>query len=402
MYNERKRFNIMLSLLICLTVVLGAIPFSVFAADESDTVKVGYYENEVFQEGAKEGAVKTGYAYEYYLKLSEYTGWKYEYIYGSYNELYNKLLKGEIDLLAADNDVSPDPTTLSGKKIGVLKSAIADTLNKYLAQHKVNSKVVLFDDYEELFKAFDDKKLDILAAEGDGAHGRSNTEVVCSFGSSDYYLCVNIKRKDLITKLNSAQAELLADEPNYLNSLRTKYYPSSISSHAFSAAEKEWIASSTTLKVGYLNDYQGYTHNPLNSPNWDVKRTAPKRGEVYRVVKYVQVPGGWNVATDHEVLYEGPQYTEAELLEMYGMSKAQGYFPEREFYEPDELDLASATPDFRNLLQWRPAVLTDENGVVEIPFAASDVNTEFVGLVEAVDGTGLLGCQMFTFRVVKL
>ena len=159
----------------------------------------------------------------------------------------------------------------------------------------------------------------------------------------------------------------------------------------------EWVC-----EHGYLNDYQGYTHNPLNSPNWDVKRTAPKRGEVYRVVKYVQVPGGWNVATDHEVLYEGPQYTEAELLEMYGMSKAQGYFPEREFYEPDELDLASATPDFRNLLQWRPAVLTDENGVVEIPFAASDVNTEFVGLVEAVDGTGLLGCQTFTFRVVKL
>ena len=306
MYNERKRFNIMLSLLICLTVLLGAIPFSVFAADESDTVKVGYYENEVFQEGAKEGAVKTGYAYEYYLKLSEYTGWKYEYIYGSYNELYNKLLKGEIDLLAglaykeertellfypdepmgseiyslvkheSDNDVSPDPTTLSGKKIGVLKSAIADTLNKYLAQHKVNSKVVLFDDYEELFKAFDDKKLDILAAEGDGAHGRSNAEVVCSFGSSDYYLCVNIKRKDLITKLNSAQAELLADEPNYLNSLRTKYYPSSISSHAFSAAEKEWIASNSKLTVGYLNNYLPYSDTDKNGkPNGIVKDLVP-------------------------------------------------------------------------------------------------------------------------------
>ncbi len=64
--------------------------------------------------------------------------------------------------------------------------------------------------------------------------------------------------------------------------------------------------------------------------------------------------------------------------------------------------LAAPTPDFRNLLQWQPAVITDENGVAEIPFAASDVNTEFVGLVEAVDGTGLLGCQTFTFRVVKL
>ena len=59
------------------------------------------------------------------------------------------------------------------------------------------------------------------------------------------------------------------------------------------------------------------------------------------------------------------------------------------------------TPDYRNLLQWRPSVLTDENGVAEIPFSASDVNTEFVGLVEAVDGMGLIGAQTFTFRVLK-
>ena len=64
------------------------------------TVRVGYYENEVFQEGAKKDAVRTGYAYEYYRKLSEYTGWKYQYIYGSYGELYTMLLNGQIDLLA--------------------------------------------------------------------------------------------------------------------------------------------------------------------------------------------------------------------------------------------------------------------------------------------------------------
>ena len=138
------------------------------------------------------------------------------------------------------------------------------------------------------------------------------------------------------------------------------------------------------------------------------KRTAPERGKVYRVIKYIVWPDHPEIGIvdpsdpPHDVVYYGPQYTEEDLLEMYGMSKAQGYFPEREFYQPDELERLSATPDFRNLLQWQPAVLTDENGIAEIPFTASDVNTEFVGLVEAVDGTGLLGCQTFTFRVVKL
>ena len=163
----------------------------------------------------------------------------------------------------------------------------------------------------------------------------------------------------------------------------------------------EWVC-----EHGFLNDYQGCSHHPHNCSDCKLPsgiRTTPKRGETYHLVKYEPVgdDGRWYLTYYSTIVYPGPQYTEEQLLEMNGMWKAQGYHPEREFYEPDELDLASATPDFRNLLQWRPAVLTDENGVVEIPFAASDVNTEFVGLVEAVDGAGLLGCKVFTFRVVK-
>ena len=55
----------------------------------------------MFQEGASPDAIKKGYSYEYYRKLSEYTGWEYEYVYGSYSDLYQMLLNGDIDLLAA-------------------------------------------------------------------------------------------------------------------------------------------------------------------------------------------------------------------------------------------------------------------------------------------------------------
>ena len=44
---------------------------------DAETVRVGYYENEVFQEGARPDAARSGYAYEYYLKIAEYAGWKY-------------------------------------------------------------------------------------------------------------------------------------------------------------------------------------------------------------------------------------------------------------------------------------------------------------------------------------
>jgi uncharacterized protein with FMN-binding domain len=59
------------AVIIILTIMMTiAVPIRVSAQEQPKTIRVGYYENEVFQEGAKDGVVKSGYAYEYYLKLS--------------------------------------------------------------------------------------------------------------------------------------------------------------------------------------------------------------------------------------------------------------------------------------------------------------------------------------------
>ena len=271
--------------------VIAFFPVAVYADTEAEAevVRVGYYENEVFQEGAREGDVKSGYAYEYYRKLSEYTGWEYEYVYGDFSELYQMLLDGEIDLLAGlawreerasiinypnavmgneayylvkhdtDEKITADPSTLNGSKIGVLDSAMVGVLNDYLDNNHVNAKVVTYSDYTQLFEAFDSGKVDVLAAESDGAYGRERSEVLSVFGTSDYYLCVNINRPDLLAELNSAQSLLAAEEPNYLNTLRTKYYSISVTARAFSSAERDWMQNNDTLQVGYLENYLPYS-----------------------------------------------------------------------------------------------------------------------------------------------
>ena len=260
-----------------------------FAQTSAHLVRVGYYENELFQEGAEDGAVKTGYAYEYYRKMSEYTGWKYEYVYGSFGELYQSLLDGKIDLLAGlawredretligypdaimgseryyllkhDNnaDITADPATLNGKQIGVLDSAMVNTLNRYLENHHVTANVIPYSDSTELFLDFEELKTDVIAVESDGAYGRNHTEVLSSFGAADYYLCVNKNRPDLLAELNTAQTLLAAEEPNYLNSLGEKYYSASVMSRAFSLAETEWIRTHNVLRVGYLENYLPYS-----------------------------------------------------------------------------------------------------------------------------------------------
>ncbi len=144
-------------------------------------------------------------------------------------------------------NITTDPATLNGCKIGVLDSAMVDVLNKYLDNHRVKADVVAYSDYTQLFDAFDSHEVDILAAESDGAHGREHSEVLTVFGTSDYYLCVSKNRTDLLSELNSAQALLAAEEPNYLNSLRAKYYSVSVTARAFSKAETEWMDNHDSL-----------------------------------------------------------------------------------------------------------------------------------------------------------
>ena len=279
-----------LAVLLCILCVTSWFrPVSARADTQPELVRVGYYENEVFQEGAEEGAVKTGYAYEYYRKLSEYTGWKYKYVYGGFGELYQKLLDGEIDLLAGlawreertgligypeaimgseayylvkqdtQTEITAEASTLNGKRIGVLDSAMVSVLNRYLEEHGVTAEVAIFPDHQSLFGAFDAGGLDVFVAESDGSYVREHAEVLCAFGSSDYYLCVNIRRPDLLAELNEAQTLLAAEEPNYLNSLSNTYYSVSVTARAFSAAEREWMETQNALDVGYLENYLPYS-----------------------------------------------------------------------------------------------------------------------------------------------
>ncbi len=264
-------------------------PLFVLAAnDNQKTVKVGYYENEIFQEGAAKNAVKSGYAYEYYMKLSEYSGWKYEYVYGTFGDLYQMLADGDIDLLAGlayredrldyisypeqsmgsetynlikhtqDKDVTADQKTITGKTIGVLDSAVADALDAYLISHEFNATIVRYDDMTNLFDAFDTNKVDLLATEGAGTINRKDYDVLLTFGLSDYYVCVNKNKPELLEELNQAQMSLFNDEPYFRSALSSKYYASSISTQAFSAIERQWIDEHDSVTVGYLENYLPY------------------------------------------------------------------------------------------------------------------------------------------------
>ena len=166
-------------------------------------------------------------------------------------------------------------------------------------------------------------------------------------------------------------------------------------------------------KHGWLENYkEGYTHHhdPRYCPcvvDDGEPRTAPVIGKQYTIMKAEYytcgAKGGWcfKPLDRQTITYQGVLYTEEELLRMNNLWRTKGYYRKREFYQSDEVDIQLSTPDARNTLLWQPSVITDEKGEAEVSFYCSDINTGFTGVVEGVDGAGLLGSGTCEFRVIR-
>lgn len=168
-----------------------------------------------------------------------------------------------------------------------------------------------------------------------------------------------------------------------------------------------WVCSGCipgNNNVEYLNDYKDYSHHPIGCPVPPPgKISSPVIGRKYYLTKYE--PKGennkWILTKQDEIIWRGEEFTEEELLRMNNLWRVKGYYGTREFYQPDELDMQSPIPDARNVLLWKPDIVTDEKGEAEVEFFCSDINTSFVGVIEGTDGLGNLGTSQCEFRVLK-
>ena len=156
--------------------------------------------------------------------------------------------------------------------------------------------------------------------------------------------------------------------------------------------------------TSFLNDYiSGYTHHPGNEAYKPVKISKPIKGKSYTIVKYTGGVYPRDYILDiRTITYEGPQYTEEELLKMNGLTKAKGYYPGHDFEGHDEAAMSLGLEDNRNTLQWLPRATTEENGEMEFEFYTSDISSLFsiVCLVYEIDGNGIGEANM-SFKVLN-
>lgn len=267
-------------------------PIPAQAADSNvKQVRVGWYQSDMFQEGTSESEPKSGYSYDYLQKISDYTSWEYEYVYGSWSELYEKLENGEIDFLggvsitderkgrmlfpgtemgteeyylckkSSNSSISvSDLTTLNGKKVGLIyNNLMSECTEEWIEEQGLDITPVYFESFEARDAALDNGEIDLNTTTMDTALATEQITEVAKVGEESYYMAISVSRPDLLEEFNNALATVMSIDPYVLQSMKFKNYGTSLSGKELTDAEKRWLEDHGTITVGYLDDYLPYS-----------------------------------------------------------------------------------------------------------------------------------------------
>ena len=339
------------AILLC---VMLAATFLTAAAEETEgtekIVRVGWYESS-FNATDSFGR-RFGYAYEYQLKIAAYTGWKYEYVKGSWPELLEKLIRGEIDLMSdvsytperTENMLFPslpmgteeyylfisprnteinttDYTTLNGKKIGVNKGSVqAGYYLEWEKAHGVESQLTeLSTDEQESLRMLERGELDGYVTVDSFSEGEVAEEgqpvPVCKIGSSDFFFAVAKERTDLLADLENAMNRIQEENRYYNQEMFDRHLVTRGANAFLNTGERDWLEAHGAIRVGYQDGYLAFC------------AADPETGEVTGALKdYLE--SATDCVVNAHISFEARAYaTVAEAVEALRNGEVDCMFP---------------------------------------------------------------------------
>ena len=274
-------------ILLCLILYITVLPLPVSAEEAKfRTVRVGWYEGN-YNTTEPDGQ-KRGYSYEYQQAVAAHTGWKYEYVEGSWAELMSMLKKGEIDLLGgisyaeersdsmlfselpmgedkyyfyvdpAHTDISiSDLSTLNGKRIGMLPDSVpARMFHEWEKSHGVSAQQVDITGADDVRQKLQNHEIDGFILNESPQWERDNISAVLLIGGSYNYFAISKKRPDLKEELDQAMQKIVKEDPFYIDDLY-KRYCSANSLETLTDEEQNWLEQHGAVRIGYLKNDVG-------------------------------------------------------------------------------------------------------------------------------------------------
>ena len=286
-FLRSRVFKRYICILLCLVLYITVLPLSVSAEEAKNrTVRVGWYEGTYNTTGSD--GKKRGYSYEYQQAVAAHTGWKYEYVEGSWAELMNMLKSGEIDLMGgisyteerstsmlfselpmgedkyylyvnpSDTDISAsDLTTLNGKRIGVLPDTLsARRFCEWEKSHGVDTQQVDITSTDDARQKLHNQEIDGFVLNESPQWERDNISPALLIGGSYNYFAVSKKCPDLKEELDQAMRKIEKENPFYKEDLYKRYL-SANPIETLTDEEQNWLEQHGAVRIGYLKNDVG-------------------------------------------------------------------------------------------------------------------------------------------------
>ena len=332
--------------MICFVMATLCLAPHVSIAEEGPrVVRVGWY-NTPFNQKDSFGR-RSGYAYEYERKIAAYTGWKFEYVEGSWYELFQMLQDGRIDLMSdvsyteerkekmlfsnlpmgselyylyvdpENQEISrEDYKTLNRKKVGITKGTVQIGLFRdWLESHGIQVELIeLETSEEESLKILHRGGLDAFVTL-DYYADPDRSVPIWKIGSSDFYFVVSKGREDLLMELDAAMSRIQEENKHYHEQLGNKYLQSNETNRYLTAEEREWLESHGPIRVGYQDNYLAFCAKD------------PKTGELTGALKdYLEIASG-ALNNAHPVFEAFCYPTAAEAMDAMKRGEVDCMFP---------------------------------------------------------------------------
>jgi PAS domain S-box-containing protein len=272
----RWKLNITVNIIIFLLFILF-LPFHPAFAAESRVVKVLAYEDYPLIFKDKKGNID-GFYVDLLKEISQEENIRFEYVYGTWQEGLGRLAAGEVDLVTGivfsqerakvmdfgrtslltfwgelyvlQSSEINGLLSVKNKKIGVLKGDInAINFQKLTKQFALNCQFIEFANYEDVFKAVADKKVDAAVSGGTFGEARhreysmKSTGVV--FNPFDLYFAVpKGKNQNLLQLMDRHIHEGKRQGNSVFNNAKQKWLLGSLGTVAF---VPDWLISALII-----------------------------------------------------------------------------------------------------------------------------------------------------------
>lgn len=325
-------------------------------------IKVGCFEDAGFF-GKTDDGDYYGFAPDYLKEIAKYTGWEYEYIYGTSKECLERLETGEIDLffaaqyseernkkfeycqydcgieyaiLYAEKDNNSiyyeDYEAFDGIKIGMQRvNYQSDILKEYAREHNFQYEPYYYENVQSMLEALKQKEIDAFV--NGSLYKVTDAKIIAKFGVSPFYFITKKGNTELMDQVNEAMEQLRNDKALFNSELYTQHYGAPYQTLVgITREEAECVEECGTLKVvcnpdGYPIDYieeETGEHRGIYGDIWGI--IEENSAMEFELIKTESLEESWRLIKSGEADLISGVYASNQLGEDYNIFYSTSYY----------------------------------------------------------------------------